>query len=104
MKTSEPAVQDVVAPPTAEVLIAKYKVEISVHDQSIEFETEYEGTKAELEQGIYDSLDIETSVTYNVNLKMRNTNESIEVIDNDGITVNEYGFVNNWVEVFITEI
>lgn len=85
-------------------LIAKYKVEISVHDESIEFETEYDGTEEELEQAIYGSLDIETSVTYTINLSMGNINESIEVTDDDGITVDEYDFRNNWVEVFITKI
>ena len=85
-------------------IIAKYKVEISVHDESIEFETEYDGTEEELERDIYDSLDIETSVTYTINLNMGNTNESIEVTDDDGITVDEYDFRNNWVEVFITKI
>ena len=85
-------------------LIAKYKVEISVHDESIEFETEYDGTEEALERDIYDSLDIETSVTYTINLNMGNTNESIEVTDDDGITVDEYDFRNNWVEVFITKI
>jgi len=85
-------------------LIAKYKVEISVHDESIEFETEYDGTEEELEQAIYGSLDIETSVTYTINLNMGNIDESIEVTDDDGITVDEYDFRNNWVEVFITKI
>ena len=85
-------------------LIAKYKVEISVHDESIEFETEYDGTEEELEQAIYNNLDIETSVTYTINLSMGNINESIEVTDDDGITVDEYDFRNNWVEVFITKI
>ena len=90
--------------PSNPFIIAKYKVEISVHDESIEFETEYDGTEEELEQDIYNSLDIETSVTYTINLNMGNTNESIEVTDDDGITVDEYDFRNNWVEVFITKI
>jgi hypothetical protein len=85
-------------------LIAKYKVEISVHDESIEFETEYDGDEEELERNIYASLDIETSVTYTINLNMGNINESIEVTDDDGITVDTYDFLNNWVEVFITKI
>jgi len=85
-------------------LIAKYKVEISVHDESIEFETEYDGDEEELERSIYGSLDIETSVTYTINLNMGNINESIEVTDDDGITVDTYDFLNNWVEVFITKI